>query len=241
MPTSNALVTGGTRGIGRAIVRTLAGTGANVVTCSRHDDEAAQALLRELKDTGGTHSVVRADITRPEDVDELLATCKDQLGGLDTIVLNAGVISHIPIAKLGYDEWNRVLASNLTGAYLVVQRALPLLREGASVVAIGSAVALKGLPMRAHYTAAKAGLVGLVRTLAKELGSRGIRVNLVAPGVIDTGDGDDLPADKRKFYESLTALGRLGRPEDIADVVAFLSSDAARYITGESITVDGGI
>src|SRR2546429_3766611 len=125
MPTSNALVTGGTRGIGRAIVRTLAGTGANVVTCSRHDDEAAQALLRELKDTGGTHSVVRADITRPEDVDELLATCKDQLGGLDTIVLNTRGLHHHPNPQPRYHQGDPGPARNPTRPYPVGPPAPP--------------------------------------------------------------------------------------------------------------------
>jgi len=238
--TNNALVTGGTRGIGRSIVDTLVAAGATVVTCYRDDDEAGNQLARELKQTGGEHHVMRADVADPGQVDDLVEQCRQRLGQLDTLVLNAGVISHIPLADLDFKEWNRVLAANLTSAYLVTQRCLPVLRDGASVVAIGSAVALRGLPMRAHYTAAKAGLIGLVRTMSKELGQRGIRVNLVAPGVIDTGD-ESMPAPVRGRYESLTALGRLGRPADVAKVVRFLASDAAGYITGQTITVDGGI
>jgi 3-oxoacyl-[acyl-carrier protein] reductase len=234
-----ALVTGGTRGIGRAVTRTLAAAGADVVACYRQDGEHIDALTRELQETGGEHHLVRADVSDPAQVDSLLAECGRRYGALDVVVNNAGVISHEPFERLAVAEWHRVLDTSLTAAYLVVQKALPWLRSGASVVNVGSRVATVGIPLRAHYTAAKAGLIGLTRSLCKELGPRGIRVNLVAPGVIDTGA--ELSAEARARYEGMTALRRLGDPADVAAVVCFLASDLAGYLTGATIQVDGGV
>ncbi|GII80955.1 short-chain dehydrogenase [Sphaerisporangium rufum] len=237
----NALVTGGTRGIGRAVVRTLAAAGMNVTACYRGDEEAAAELARELKELGGDHSVFRADVADPEDVERLMAHCRDR-GGLHVVVNNAGVIGDRPLVSLTPDEWHRVLDGDLTSVYLVIRAAVTMavLADGGSVVTVGSAAALRGLPGRAHYTAAKSGLVGLSRTLAKELGSRGIRVNLVAPGIIDTDDPPQAPSERQRRLSALAALGRLGRPEEVADVVLFLAGDLSRYVTGETITVDGG-
>ncbi|WP_433254621.1 SDR family NAD(P)-dependent oxidoreductase [Streptosporangium sp. CA-135522] len=235
-----ALVTGGTRGIGRAIAIALAAAGMRVMVCYRSDDEAAAELLRELKAGGGDHAAVRADVSRPEDVDHLLAQCRERLGGLDVLVNNAAVIGDQPLEGLSIDEWHRVVTNDLTSVYLVVRGALSLLRDGASIVTIGSAAALKGLPGRAHYTAAKSGLIGFNRTLCKELGPRGIRANLVAPGIIDTDEPPQPPSGQHGRLAKLTALGRLGRPDEVADVVLFLAGDMSRYVTGETITVDGG-
>lgn len=234
-----ALVTGGTRGIGREITRTLAAAGADVLACYRQDGGHVDDLARELKETPGEHHLVRADVSAPADIDALIAECRTRYGALDVVVNNAGTISHEPFETLDPAEWHRVLDTNLTAAYLVVQKALGLLRPGASVVNIGSRVATIGIPLRAHYTAAKAGMIGLTRSLCKELGPRGIRVNLVAPGVIATGA--DLPAEVRARYQGMTALRRLGEPAEIASVVCFLASDLAGYVTGETINVDGGI
>ncbi|BCL16756.1 SDR family NAD(P)-dependent oxidoreductase [Micromonospora sagamiensis] len=241
----NALVTGGTRGIGRAIVLTLAKAGANVVTCYRSEGEAVESLARELKDTPGQHHLVRADVGDAEQIDQLLAECKVRLGSLDVVVNNAGVISHIGYDDLSLADWHAVVDTNLTGTFLVIQKALPLMGEGASVVNIGSRVAKVGIPMRAHYTAAKAGLVGLTRSLCKELGRRGIRVNLVEPGVIATEEMARLTPEQRAAmearYAQLTSLGRLGHVDEVAEVVLFLASDKSRYVSGAQIPVDGGI
>lgn len=240
-----ALVTGGTRGIGRGIVLALARAGVNVATCSRSGGSDADTLDRELKETGGDHLVMRADVSDPESVARLIGECRDRFGSLDVLVNNAGTISHIPFEKLPLTEWRQVIDSNLTGSYLTTQAALPLLGEGASVINIGSRSAQAGLPLRSHYTAAKAGLVGLTRSLAKELGPRGIRVNLIAPGVIDTDVERKIPAKDRAAmaarYAALTALGRVGDIDEIAGVVLFLASPRARYVTGAAINVDGGI
>jgi 3-oxoacyl-[acyl-carrier protein] reductase len=234
-----ALVTGGTRGIGREITLALARAGADVLACYRNDGENVAQLARELKETAGDHHLVRADVSDAADVRALVSECSDRFGRLDTVVNNAGVISHEPFERLPLDEWRRVLDTNLTGAFLVVQSALSLMDSGASVVNVGSRVATVGIPLRAHYTAAKAGMIGLTRSLCKELGPRGIRVNLVAPGVVATEV--ELSDEVRARYEGMTALRRLGRPSDIAAVVCFLASDLAGYITGETINVDGGI
>ena len=241
----NALVTGGSRGLGRAIVLGLARAGSNVITCYRQDGEAVESLARELKETGGEHHVVRADVSRPEEIERLADECRTRFGSLHTVVNNAGVISHVPFAQLALDEWHRVVDTNLTAEFLVVQKTLPLLSRGASVINIGSRAAAVGIPLRSHYTAAKAGMAGLTRSLCKELGPRGIRVNMVAPGMIETEEAAALSAEEREKYtakyQQMFALGRFGRPDDIAGPVLFLASDLARYITGETLHVDGGI
>jgi 3-oxoacyl-[acyl-carrier protein] reductase len=233
------LVTGGTRGIGRAIVLALAGAGARVVTCYRSDEEAADSLARELKETGGEHHVMKADMADPADIDRLVDEAGSRLGGLDVLVHNAGVISHVPFADLAPEEWHRVLNTNLTAGYLLARKALPLLSEGGSVVYIGSKVATVGVPLRVHYTAAKAGLIGLTRSLAKELGPRGIRVNVVAPGPVQTET--PVSAEVLERYQRMIPLGRLGRPKEIAGAVLFLASDLSSFVHGETINVDGGI
>ncbi|MEV0381381.1 SDR family NAD(P)-dependent oxidoreductase [Nonomuraea sp. NPDC050643] len=238
----NALVTGGTRGIGRAIALGLARAGANVVTCHVSGGEPAADLARELKGIPGEHRVVRADVRRPDDVAALIGEVG---GGLDVLVHNAGVISHLSVEDLGPDEWHRIVDTNLTGAYQLVRAALPHLSEGSSVIGLGSRVASVGLAQRTHYTAAKSGLVGFFRSLAKELGPRGIRVNVVEPGVIETEAAARLSeaeyAALQARYRALTSLGRLGTPDEVADVVLFLAGPQSRYVTGTSIRVDGGI
>jgi 3-oxoacyl-[acyl-carrier protein] reductase len=237
----NALVTGGTRGVGLGIVLALARAGANVVTCYRQDGEAAQALARELKSTGGDHLLVQADVTAPDEVADLVSQARERFGSLQAVVNNAGAISHVPFADLTLAEWHRIIDTNLTAAAQVIQQTLPLMASGGSIINVGSRVATVGIPLRAHYTAAKAGLIGLTRSLAKEFGPIGIRVNLVAPGVIETEEARQLPAARREHYTRLAALGRLGRPDEVGAAVVFLASDESSYITGEILHVDGGI
>ncbi|CAL9500259.1 SDR family NAD(P)-dependent oxidoreductase [Streptomyces sp. enrichment culture] len=237
-----ALVTGGTRGIGRAISLALAHEGAAVTACYQQDQEAAAALERELKQTGtGDHTTLQADLGAPDAVRRLIETYQERHSGIDVLVHNAGAISHVPVERLDQAEWQRILDVNLTAAFLLVQQALPLLGPTASVVLVGSKVAHVGVPLRAHYTAAKAGLTGLARSLCKELGPRGIRVNVVAPGVTESPAADRLSPEQRARYASMSALRRLGTPEDVAAAVAFLAGDAAGYITGETLHVDGGM
>ncbi|MET7456659.1 SDR family NAD(P)-dependent oxidoreductase [Streptomyces sp. NPDC005574] len=241
-----ALVTGGTRGVGRGVVLALARAGVDVVTCYQHPSDYVTSLEEELKETGGNHHVLRADLSQPEEIAELLTKVRELHGDrLDLLVNNAGAISHIPYASLSLEEWQRVLATNLTGAHLVIQHALPLLGEGSSVISIGSRAVDAGIPLRSHYTATKAALVGLNRSLAKEFGGQGIRFNIVALGVIETEHFHELPHDQKKLmterYGAKTALGRLGKPDEVAGAVLWLASDLSRYVTGNTIGVDGGI
>lgn len=236
-----ALVTGGTRGIGRAVVLGLARAGATVVVGYQRQTEEAESLRRELKDTGGDHLLLQADVADPAQITELIEATGTHLGGLDIVVNSVGTISHIPYADLLLDAWTQVLATNLTATHLVTQGALALLGESGSVVNIGSGAGVVGVPLRAHYTAAKTGLIGLTRSLSKELGSRGIRVNLVSPGVIETDQAAGMPEAARTAYTNRIPLGRLGEADEVAAVVLFLASDVSSYVNGATFTVDGGI
>ncbi len=235
------LVTGGSRGIGRETALAFARSGALVATCYHSSRPDAETLARELKGLGDEHRVVRADLTVPSDVTELIGVCRDAFGGLDVVVNNAGVDGQASLEDLSAAEWARVLDLNLTGCHLVTQAALPLLGDGASVINLGASVALRGRPGSAHYTASKAAVAGLSRSQARELGPRGIRVNIVAPGVIISGPDDGPPQALAGRIRAMTALGRLGTPAEVASAVLFLASDLARYISGATLNVDGGI
>lgn len=235
------VITGGTRGIGRATALAFARAGARIVVSYRSDAEQAKSLGAELEAAGGEAELVQADLTTREGAQLLAATATGWLGGIDVLVNNLGVDGHVPFGKLSEEEWHRVLDHNATSAYLVTQSVLDALAPGASVVNIGASVALRGRPMGVHYSTSKAALVGFTRALAKELGPRGIRVNLVAPGVTETEPGAGLPPQLAAKLTALTALGRLGTPEDVAGAVLYLAGESASYVTGTTIEVDGGI
>ncbi|MFE3858259.1 SDR family NAD(P)-dependent oxidoreductase [Streptomyces griseorubiginosus] len=234
------LVTGGTRGIGRAAVLAFARCGARVAVVSRGGDRE-QALERELKELGAWHLLVRADVTRAEEVTELADRMRESLGGLDVLVNNVGVDGHTAFDELTPDEWHRVVDHNVTSTYLVTGAVLDLLGAGASVVNVGASVALRGRPGGAHYAASKAALIGLGRSLAKELGPRGVRVNTVAPGVMGGEPGSGPPPAVAARIAATTALGRLGRPAEVAGAILFLAGAASSYVTGQVLDVDGGI
>lgn len=239
------LITGGTRGIGRTMVIAFADCGARVVTCGRSDSPQAASLAQRLGTDSGRHAVVAADVTADDDVVRLAATCHEVLGGLDVIVNNVGVDGTAPLgAQVGGPpdgEWPRVLSANLTAAYMVLHATLPDLADGGSVINMGASVALRGRPGSAHYTASKSALIGLTRSLARELGPRGIRVNTVAPGVIADGPDGGPPPETAARLARMIALGRLGTPAEVASAVLFLASDLSRYISGITLNVDGGI
>lgn len=235
------LVTGGSRGIGRATVLALAAQGAAVTTCYVHESPHVDSLRKRLDELGAHSRLVRCDVADPEQAARLCAEARAAHGPLDAVVNNAGVISHLPLEDLAPQEWNRVLDTNLSGMYHVVRGALPHLGEAASVVNITSAVAHHGMPGAAHYVASKAGVIGLTRALAKELGPRGVRVNCIAGGLVETDQMAPVTPEGRARYEQMTALRRIGAPEEIADVVLFLASHAARYLTGATLDVHGGI
>lgn len=240
-----ALVTGGTRRVGREIVLALARAGADVVTCYRSDDDAVRATAAQLGAIGGKHRIVRADVTDPDAVRTLIDECRAHLGTLDIVVNNAGSFGWSALPDLDETEWDRMVQIGLSAAYRVTRAALPLLADGASVINIGSAAALYGGAMRSHYTAAKAGVVGLTRSLCKELGRDNIRVNVIAPGAIAMDDLETTnPGQFRMLqqnYGDLTALRRVTRPADVVGAVLFLASDLSSYVSGATVNVDGGL
>ncbi|WP_216215920.1 SDR family NAD(P)-dependent oxidoreductase [Amycolatopsis aidingensis] len=236
------LVTGGTRGIGRATVLAFAKAGATVVTCYRADHEQAEETARALKELSQGHQVVQADVTKAGEAAALVEAARPGGGeGIDVLVNNVGVDGSAPLGELGSAEWDRVLDSSVTAAYLVTRAALPALSDGASVVNIGSSVATRGRPNAVHYTTAKSAMIGFTRALCKEVGPRGIRVNLVSPGLTETEPGAGLPPEVMSRIVGMTALGRICHPEDVAGAVLFLAGDTSRYVTGANLTVDGGI
>jgi 3-oxoacyl-[acyl-carrier protein] reductase len=237
----NVLVTGGTRGIGRAIVTAFAQGGATVYTCGRTDSAEADKLRDELQGPAARHVVDIADVGDPLQCRQLVARAVAALGHIDVLVNNAGVVSHRALPDLDDDEWSRVMDVNLRAVYEVTRAVLPAMRDGSSIVHISSAVASVGMVGRTHYTAAKAAVIGFNRSLCKEVGARGIRANVVAPGIIETDQAAGITPETRARYEQLAALRRLGTPEDVAGVVVFLASDLARFVSGQTLVVDGGI
>ncbi len=237
------VVTGGSRGIGRGIVLAAARAGADVVTCYREENDHTASLAKELAPLPGSQHLLRADVSEAAGARLLADRARELLGGLDAVVNNAGDFAPQPYAELTDAAWATALQSNLTSTHQVIQAALPLLGAGGSIVNLGSTVARIGMAGGVHYTAVKQALVGLTRSLARELGPRGIRVNTLSPGRIATEALDALPpeeaARQRAVFSKFAALGRLGTPQEIADVVLFLISDQSSYITGQNIHVDG--
>ncbi|MEV5753944.1 SDR family NAD(P)-dependent oxidoreductase [Actinoallomurus sp. NPDC052308] len=235
------LVTGGSRGIGRETVLAFARAGARVVACHRTPGEAADSLARELKELGGDHRLVQADVTEPAGASALAEACRETLGGLDALVNNVGVDGRAKFGELSAQEWRRVLDANLTGTFLVTKAVLGLLADGGSIINIGASAGMRGRPESAHYGASKTAILGLTRSLARELGRRGIRVNTIAPGVIVTEPGGGPPPPVADAIRAVTALGRLGTSADVAPAVLFLASDSSQYITGATLNIDGGV
>ncbi|MFB0619316.1 SDR family NAD(P)-dependent oxidoreductase [Streptomyces sp. AGS-58] len=236
-----ALVTGATRGVGFATARALARAGADVVGCYHGEERTAEEALRVLAEAGGKHRMIRADVTRPDDVDRLVGACREAGVPLGVLVNNVGVDAVSAFADLTEEAWQHVLQTNLTSAYRVTRAVLGLLGPDASVVCVGSSAAARGVPGRAHYGAAKSGITGMTRALSKELGPKGVRVNAVAPGIVDMGPDSGLSAEVRARMARMSALGRLVTAEEVAQGVLFLACDTARYITGVTLNVDGGL
>jgi 3-oxoacyl-[acyl-carrier protein] reductase len=233
-----ALVTGGSRGIGAAISRELARAGARVAVNYRAGKEAGEELAGEV---GGI--AVAADVANAADVAGLVETVERDLGEIDFLVNNAGITRDTLIARMTDDDWTQVIDTNLRGAFLTcraVSRKM-LRRRAGAIVNISSVVGVHGNPGQANYAASKAGIIGMTKALARELGSRSVRANAVAPGYVATELTDALPEDAKQAILAGTPLGRLGRPEDVAGAVRFLCSDEAAFVTGEVLLVDGGL
>ncbi|MBV8074764.1 MAG: SDR family oxidoreductase [Planctomycetaceae bacterium] len=237
-----ALITGASRGIGRAIAQRLGREGAAVVVNYSGNLEAARATVAAVEAAGGRAVPVQADVARVAEVERLFDETIRHLGRLDILVNNAGVMFNKPLAEVTEEEFDRIFAVNVKGTFFTCQQAARRMAEGGRMINLSSSTTALMLPTYASYVATKGAVEQLSHVLAKELGPRGITVNVVSPGPTDTelfGQGKT-EQDKQRFAQ-MAALGRLGRPEDIADVVALLVSDEARWITGQNIRANGGL
>lgn len=239
----NALVTGASRGIGRAIALEFAQQGANVAINYAGSENKAQAVVDELLSMGVKAFKIQADVTREENVKAMVKEVIHQFGSLDILVNNAGVTKDNLLMRMKETEFDQVINTNLKGVFLctkAVTRQMMKQKAG-KIVNVASIVGVSGNPGQANYVAAKAGVIGLTKTTAKELASRNILVNAVAPGFISTDMTDALSDEQQEAILSQIPLAKLGTPEEIAKVVRFLVSDDASYITGQTIHIDGGM
>ncbi|GAC1661519.1 MAG: 3-oxoacyl-[acyl-carrier-protein] reductase [Ktedonobacteraceae bacterium] len=238
-----ALVTGASRGLGRAIALELGRLGANICVNYYGNEAKANEVVEMLNKRGRQAIAIAADVSKADSVTQLFNTASSALGPVTILVNNAGITRDNLLLRLSEDDWDNVLDTNLKSAYLCCKTAVrTMMRARAGcIVNIASVVALGGNPGQANYTAAKGGLIALSKTLAKELGSRNIRVNVVAPGFVETDMTADLSPEALKNLNDRIILGRLGTPADIAAAVGFLCTPAARYITGQVLSVDGGL
>lgn len=240
---SAALVTGASRGIGAACAEALAQGGFDVALGYVRDADGAQSTAERCGAAGVRTLVRQVDVADPESAAAFVAAAEAEFGELDAVVLNAGITRDGLAMRMSVDDWQAVLRTNLDGAFWTAKAALRgmMKRRSGSIVAISSVIGLGGNAGQANYAAAKAGMIGMAKSLAKEVGSRGVRVNVVAPGYIETDMTADLSEDlKAKLLEGLP-LARLGTAADVAGVVAFLCSPAAAYVTGTVLPVDGGM
>lgn len=236
-----ALVTGGTRGIGRAVVQALAGAGARVAFTYRASAETAEALVAELGEDRAL--ALQGDAADPAHAEAAVQAVLERWGTLDALVLNAGITRDGLMLRMSQDDWDAVLQTNLTSAFAFCKAAYrPMMKQrSGSIVTLASVVGVMGNAGQANYAASKAGLIGFTKSLARELGGRGVRANVVAPGFIATDMTAELNEKAKDAMTGQIPLGRVGTPEDVAAAVLFLASDAAAYVTGHVLHVDGGM
>ncbi|HXT21557.1 MAG TPA: 3-oxoacyl-[acyl-carrier-protein] reductase [Thermoanaerobaculia bacterium] len=237
-----ALVTGASQGIGRACAALLARQGARVVVAARSVDKLEE-LAAEIAAAGGQALPLALDLAQPAQVPERIATLPAEWAEIDVLVNNAGVTDDGLFARMSLEQWERVITTNLTGAFAVTRELIRgmMRRRAGRIVNLSSVVGLMGNPGQANYAASKAGLIGFTKALAREIGSRNVTVNVVAPGYIVTAMTDVLPEKSRQELESVIALRRLGTVEDVAAAVLYLASDEAAYVTGHVLNVSGGM
>ena len=237
-----ALVTGASQGIGEAIARRLADQGARVVLAARSEDKLKR-MAAEIDAGGGCARPLVLDVTQPETFAERLKSLPEDFAAIDILVNNAGITADNLLARMSLEDWERVLRTNLTGAFALTKEVIRgmMRKRWGRIVNVSSVVGLMGNAGQANYAAAKAGLIGFTKSLARELGSRNITVNVVAPGYIQTAMTDRLPEKAREELTGSIALQRLGAVEDVAAAVLFLASQEAGYITGHALNVSGGL
>jgi 3-oxoacyl-[acyl-carrier protein] reductase len=245
-----ALVTGGTRGIGRAITLSLASSGARVAVNYRANSDAAEAMGLELGGRHFEHMILKADVTQERSVTTMMRRVAESWGGLDVLVLNAGIWREGVMGEMSLADWRDVIAANLTGAFIVTNEAMRLITAGSNVepatqkriIFIASTAGVRGESRHSHYAASKGGMIAMMKSLAVELAPHGVTVNCVAPGWVRTDMTESLLSDEesRKGIEATIPLGRVGDPDEVASAVTFLASRQASYITGEVLNVNGG-
>ncbi|MDM8099226.1 3-oxoacyl-[acyl-carrier-protein] reductase [Oceanobacillus oncorhynchi] len=238
-----AVVTGASRGIGRAIALELAKNGANVIVNYSGSEAKAEEVVGEIQELGVKAVKVQANISEEESVKQLMKQAVEEFGSIDILVNNAGITKDNLLMRMKEDEFDQVIQTNLKGTFLctkAVTRQMMKQKSG-RIINVASIVGVSGNPGQANYVAAKAGVIGLTKTTAKELASRNILVNAVAPGFISTDMTDLLSEEQQESLLQLVPLARLGKPEDVARVVRFLASEDANYITGQTIHIDGGM
>jgi 3-oxoacyl-[acyl-carrier protein] reductase len=238
-----AIVTGSGRGIGKAIAVKLAENGATLVINDVGDSAPAEQTVSEIKNLNRQAMAIMADVSSSADVTKMMETAIAAFGKVDILVNNAGITRDQLTMKMTDEEWDKVLAIDLKSVFLCTRAVLrPMLKQRSGrIISMSSVVGIIGNAGQANYAAAKAGIIGFTKTIAKEVASRGITVNAVAPGFIDTPMTQVLPEERKQALMNNIPLGYLGTPRDIAETVAFLASEEARYITGQVISVDGGI
>lgn len=242
MPSKTAFVTGASRGIGRACAIALAQAGARVAVAAR-DLTRLEETASEIRSSGAEAFVVPIDMSSAESIKQSIATAAEEFGRIDILVNNAGITRDGLALRMKKDDWDAVIAANLTGAFIAIQQVLHgMMRERwGRIINISSVVAEAGNPGQANYVASKAGLIGLTKTLAQEMASRNITINAVAPGFIDTDMTANLSAELKDNMLNHIPLRRFGKPEDVAAAVRFLASEEAAYITGHVLDVNGGM
>ena len=239
---SCALVTGSSRGIGRAIARRLARDGWPVCVNYYQNQQAGEETVNLIRNHGGNAVLIQADVSKPDDVKNLIRTAEKELGEVELLINNAGIAGQILFQDISDEIWNRYFGVNFFGARNTIREVLPRMihEKHGNIINISSIWGLRGASCESAYACTKAALIALTRSLALELAPSGIRVNCIAPGVINTDMVQVLGQDVLRDLANQTPLGRLGTPEDIADLAAFLASDQSNFITGQVITSDGG-
>jgi len=238
-----AVVTGASRGIGRSIAKELAAAGAKVIVNYAGREDLAAEVVNEIRQAGGDALAVRADVSKPDEVENLINQALEVYGKIDILVNNAGITRDTLILRMKEEDWDAVVDTNLKGVFLCSKACAKgmLKRRSGVIINISSVVGISGNAGQANYSAAKAGVIGLTKALAKEFAPRGIRVNAVAPGYISTDMTEKLSSEVKNQVLNHIPLGHVGEPQDIAKAVVFLASSQASYITGQILSVDGGM
>ena len=240
---SVALITGGSRGIGSVIAKQLAADGYNIAICYSGNEGEAQKTIEECKKHGVQAIFIKADVSNAEDVNEMFAQIKELLGPVDVLVNNAGITRDGLLIRMDEADFDSVIDINLKGTFLCTKAAIKDMMKNRSgrIINITSIVGVQGNKGQSNYAASKAGIIGFTKSVAKEYGAKGVTVNAVAPGFIQTAMTDELPDTVKDAYIKQIPLGRFGTPEDVAGVVSFLASEKASYVTGQVLEVTGGM